>query len=103
MRKKELLEKIVASTGARQAVVKPIVDAVLQELGEALARGDKLVLPPLGRVSVNKSKEVEDGKVYVTKVRQPSAEALEKQRVERKEKQAAKKAAEGVAETVEAS
>ena len=43
---------------------------MLAELGEALSDGQELSLPPLGRVKINREKEIEDGKVLILKLRQ---------------------------------
>ncbi|WP_229884421.1 HU family DNA-binding protein [Roseobacter sp. MH60115] len=70
LRKKELVDRVVARTGAKKRDAKPIVEALLSELGEALADGRSLVLPPLGRVRINREKKLTNGRVIVAKIRQ---------------------------------
>lgn len=70
LRKKELVDRVVARTGAKKRDAKPIVEALLSELGEALADGRSLVLPPLGRVRINREKQLTNGRVIVAKIRQ---------------------------------
>jgi DNA-binding protein HU-alpha len=67
--KKDLIEAVVVASGLKRGVVKSVVEAVLGELGEALARGEAMNLPPLGKISVNRSKEVGNADVMVVKVR----------------------------------
>ncbi len=68
-RKKELVDAVAAASGVKKKQVKPVVDAVLAELGIALARGDTLNLPPLGKVAVNRSKEGPHADVMILKLR----------------------------------
>ncbi|WP_299958830.1 HU family DNA-binding protein [uncultured Roseobacter sp.] len=70
LRKKELVDRVVARTGAKKRDAKPVVEALLSELGEALADGRSLVLPPLGRVRINREKKLTNGRVIVAKIRQ---------------------------------
>lgn len=70
MRKKELIEQVVSRSGMKKKDVKPVVEAMLAELGETLAKGRGLILPPLGRVMVNREKEMPDGRVLIVKVKQ---------------------------------
>lgn len=70
LRKKELIDRIVARTGAKKSAAKPVVEAVLAELGETLAAGRSLVLPPLGRLKVTREKAQPNGRVMVVRMRQ---------------------------------
>ena len=69
MLKKTLVEAVVTASGLKRNVVKPVIEAVLGELGNALARGEALNLPPLGKISVNRSKEVANADVMILKLR----------------------------------
>ena len=70
VRKKELVDRVVARTGVKKRDAKPVVEALLAELGAALAEGRSLVLPPLGRAHVNRTKDIEDGRVITIRLRQ---------------------------------
>ena len=70
MRKKELIDTVVARSGMKKKDAKPIVDVMLDVLGEALADNRELILPPMGRVKVRKEKKLPNGRVLVVKVRQ---------------------------------
>lgn len=57
LKKKELLERVVAAIGGKKkAGVKEIVEATLTTLGEALQKGETLNLPPFGKARIAKSK-----------------------------------------------
>lgn len=71
LRKQDLFSRVAAITGAKKSDVKPIVDATLQILGTALAAGDVLALPPLGKAKVNRQTEREFGDVIIIKLRRP--------------------------------
>jgi hypothetical protein len=53
---KDLIERVVAATGGKKPEVKAVVEATLAALGEALATGQALAVPPLGKVRVVKNK-----------------------------------------------
>jgi DNA-binding protein HU-alpha len=70
MRKKELIDTVVVRSGIKKKDAKPVIDAMLAVLGEALADNRELILPPMGRVKVRKEKKLPNGRVLVTKIRQ---------------------------------
>lgn len=71
--KKQLVDLVVEATGKKKRDVKPIVEATLALLGEKLAGGEKLNLPPLGRLAVNNMKDHEKTQVLVTRIRRSKA------------------------------
>ncbi len=70
MKKQELLDKVLARADTRKKFARPVVDAVLEVLGEALAEGRELNLPPLGRIKLNRVKDMPNARVIVAKIRQ---------------------------------
>jgi nucleoid DNA-binding protein len=76
LKKKDLVERVAKRTAAKKSEARDIVDAVLAELGAALARGDELNLPPLGKAKVNKTRDIAQGEVLIVKLRR-SAEGKE--------------------------
>ena len=70
MKKKELVEKIVKRAGVKKKDAKPVVEAMLAVLGEALGEGRELVLQPLGRIKVTKVKDTGTGRVMICRLRQ---------------------------------
>ena len=73
MRKKELIDTVVTRSGIKKKDAKPVVEAMLAVLGDALAEGRELILPPLGKVIVRKEKALPRGKMMMVKIRQTTA------------------------------
>jgi len=70
MKKQEMLDKVVSRAKVKKNIAKPLLDAVLEVLGEALAEGRDLNLPPFGKVKVNRIKDLAQARVIVAKIRQ---------------------------------
>ncbi len=75
IRKKELVERVVAASGAKKKQVKEIVEHTLKALGDALAKGEELHLPPFGKAKVNRSRDNDGGTTMMVKLRQGTAPA----------------------------
>jgi nucleoid DNA-binding protein len=69
LRKKELIERVAAVSGVKKQDTRAIIDAVLSVLGDALAAGETLALPPLGKARVNRHKDVDGGEILTVKLR----------------------------------
>lgn len=79
VRKTELIDAIVLRTGLKKKDVKPTVEATLELFAQTLKEGKDLSLPPMGKIKLMKSKDLDNGaKVLTLKLRlaRPS-EALE--------------------------
>lgn len=70
MRKKELIDAVVAEAGMKKKDVKPVVEAMLSVLGDALAEKRELNLQPLGKIKVRRERQMPNGRMLVTKIRQ---------------------------------
>ena len=70
MRKKELIDLVVERSGIKKKDAKPVVEATLAILGEALAETRELNLQPLGKVKVRREKLMPNGRILVMKIRQ---------------------------------
>lgn len=70
LKKQELLQLVADRADLNKNKVKPVVEAMLEVLGEALAEGRELNLKPLGKVKINRQKEVGNARVTVAKIRQ---------------------------------
>ncbi len=71
MKKKELVEKVVARSGVKKRDAKPAVEAALAILGEALSEGRELNLTPFGKLKVTRMKRGNNGQIIHARVRQP--------------------------------
>ena len=79
VRRKEMVERIVASSGLKPNAVKSVLDAVLAELGNALSAGEALNLHPLGKVTVNRQKNMGDREILICKIRRKLTSAQDEQ------------------------
>ena len=73
IKKPELVERVMAETGMKKKDVKPVVEAMLTVLGRALSEGEELNVPPLGKVMINRVKDVANAKIMNVKLRHPTA------------------------------
>ncbi len=83
VRRKELVERIVAASGLKPNAVKTVLDAVLKEMGDILSNGEGLNVQPLGKLVVSRRKDIPGGQILNCKLRRKSAtpessEAIEK-------------------------
>lgn len=74
LRKKELFELVVERSGMKKKDVKPVVEAMLAVLGDAFSEQREMNLPPLGKLKVQRGKELADGRALVLKLRQKSSQ-----------------------------
>lgn len=71
-KKPELLDEVVLRTNVKKRDVKPVVEAALAVLGDALRDGAEINVPPLGKLRVVKSKALDGGaEVLTLKLRTP--------------------------------
>ena len=70
MKKQELIDKVVAASGIKKKDAKPVLDAMLDILGTALAEGRELNLPPLGKIKQNRVRETANARIIIAKIRQ---------------------------------
>ena len=66
---RDLIDRVIARSGVKPRYVRPVVDALLVELGEMLEEAETMQLQPLGTVKVQRRKDVTDGEVIITKVK----------------------------------
>ncbi len=70
MKKKELLEEVVVRSGIKKKDAKPVVEAMLEILGGALADGRELNIQPFGKLRINRAEEHANYRIIVCKLRQ---------------------------------
>lgn len=69
LKKKDLIDKVMSTTGAKKNVVRDIVEATLTVLGDALSKGTMLNLPPFGKAKVSRPSDALSGKAMTVKLR----------------------------------
>ena len=87
MGKRELIDRVVTSSGIKKKAAKPVVKAMLKELGDALSRGETLNLQPFGKGIVKSRKELENAEIVELRLRRSklalkAAEVAETERVD---------------------
>ncbi|SLN47913.1 Integration host factor subunit alpha [Pseudooceanicola marinus] len=70
LKKKELIDRVVARSGLKKKDTKPVVEALLTVLGETLSEGREANLQPLGKIKVTRSKDLANGRVMTARIRQ---------------------------------
>ncbi|MEM6899254.1 MAG: HU family DNA-binding protein [Pseudomonadota bacterium] len=70
LKKPELLQRVSETTGLPKSRIRPVMEAMLTILGEAVAEERALQLPPLGKVKPLRSKAQGTGRVSHVKIRQ---------------------------------
>ena len=70
MRKKELIDTVVARSGIKKRDAKPVIEAMLAVLGSAISDGRDLNLHPMGKLKVNRTKTGKGSKIMICKLRQ---------------------------------
>ncbi len=66
LKKPEFLERVIARTDVKKRDAKPAIETALAVLGEALAAGEDVNLPPLGKLRVVRSKDLDGGAQVMT-------------------------------------
>lgn len=67
--KRELVDLVVAASGIKKRAAKPVIEAMLKELGDALSRGETLNLQPFGKGIVKNRKDLENAEVVELRLR----------------------------------
>jgi DNA-binding protein HU-alpha len=70
LKRQELLEQVVARSDVKKKFAKPVLEAALALIGEALAEGRDLNLAPMGKVKINRTRKLANGRVMVARIRQ---------------------------------
>lgn len=73
LRKRDLIDLVVARSGIKKKDAKPVVEAMLAVLGETIASGQELNLQPLGKLRINRVEEKSNARVIVCKLRQSAS------------------------------
>ncbi len=73
MKRKDLLDAVSARAELPRHKVKPVMEAMLAVMGEAIAEGRSLNINPLGRMVRKRHKDTPNAKINIVRVRQPKA------------------------------
>ncbi len=75
MKKKDLIDRVVSRSGMKKKDVKPVVEAMLEVLGKSLANGEEMNIQPFGKVMIKRTKEMDNARMVVCRIRQRKASA----------------------------
>ncbi|MCM2561326.1 HU family DNA-binding protein [Lutimaribacter sp. EGI FJ00015] len=70
LKKKELIDTVVTRSGIKKKDAKPVIEAMLAVLGEELSDGREMNLHPLGKIKINRIKQMSNARVVMCKLRQ---------------------------------
>ena len=70
LKKKELVDLVTERSDVRKKYAKPVVEAMIDILGEAIAEGRELNLQPLGKIKHQRTKDTPNARITVSKIRQ---------------------------------
>lgn len=69
LQKRQLMAHVVRRTGLRSNDIRPVVEATLAELGNAISAGMTLALPPLGRGRVSRRLDPSGAEIITLRLR----------------------------------
>jgi len=69
LRKKELIDAVLARCEVKKRDAKPVIEAMLAVLGEALGEGRGLNLEPMGKLRINRVEAKADRRIVICKLR----------------------------------
>ncbi len=75
LKKRELLELVLKKADVKKKFAKPVVEAALEILGEAIAEGRPLNLQPMGKVMPQRTKDTGNSRVVIARIRQAKEKA----------------------------
>ena len=67
--KRQLIDRVVEASGIKKKAAKPVIEAVLKELGVALSRDETLNLQPFGKAIVKNRKELANAEIVELRLR----------------------------------
>lgn len=70
LRKADLINDVCSRSGMKKKDVKPVVEATLEALGDALAKDQGLNLPPFAKLKIQKVKQLGNARVTIARLRQ---------------------------------
>ena len=77
LRKKELIETVVARSGVKKRDAKPVIETMLAVLGETIADGRELNLAPMGKLKITRMKRTTKAHIITARLRRNEANDAE--------------------------
>jgi len=70
LKKRELIDEVVKRSGVRKKFAKPVIEAMIDVLGEAIAGGREVNLQPFGKIKQQRTKDTANARITVARIRQ---------------------------------
>lgn len=70
IKKKDIIDMVTERSGLKKKDAKPAVEAMIDILGELIAEGRDLNLPPLGKIKHQRTRDTANARIVMLKVRQ---------------------------------
>ncbi|MEQ8899321.1 MAG: HU family DNA-binding protein [Roseovarius sp.] len=70
LKKRELIDEVVKRSGVRKKFAKPVVEAMIDVLGEAITEGREVNLQPFGKIKQQRTKDTANARITVARIRQ---------------------------------
>jgi nucleoid DNA-binding protein len=77
LKKKELVDMIVARSGVKKRDVKPVVDAMLAVMGETIAEGREMNLAPMGKLKITRMKKTTKAHIITARLRRTESDVTD--------------------------
>ncbi|MBE0452521.1 HU family DNA-binding protein [Roseovarius autotrophicus] len=75
LKRQELLAEVVKRAEIKKKAARPVLEAALAVIGEALAEGRDLNLAPLGKIRINRMRDLPNGRILIARIRQGAGDA----------------------------
>ncbi|WP_422029097.1 HU family DNA-binding protein [Roseovarius sp.] len=70
LKKRGLIDEVVKRSGVRKKFAKPVIEAMIDVLGEAISEGREVNLQPFGKIKQQRTKDTANARITVARIRQ---------------------------------
>ena len=70
LKKRELMDEVIKRSGVRKKFAKPVIEAMIDVLGEAILEGREVNLQPFGKIKQQRSKDAGNARITIARIRQ---------------------------------
>ena len=77
LHKREFVGRVAEQLGMPRAQIREVVEATLEQLGDAIGEGETLSLPPFGKARVSRQRTNKGGEVLILRLRRKGAAGAE--------------------------
>ena len=70
LKKRELMDEVIKRSGVRKKFAKPVIEAMIDVLGEAILEGREVNLQPFGKIKQQRTKDAGNARITIARIRQ---------------------------------